>query len=122
MNTNLPPGVSYSDPAAPWNAPDETPAFQWAVDQVTGSDADLTCEVFGEWIANLDGSREGLIEKSAVLLGPISSTELLRLVLQGKHDAMVLDAVRELRARYVADEYTGSAINRRVAEYFAEAV
>lgn len=112
---NYPPGAA-NDPRAPYNQPDGDPALDWATEQVTGSDLDLTAETFTEYLCNVAPGRVAPLVATPVLTGPVGMDDLLKLLLQpGAPDAMVLAAVHELRARYLADAYT-----RRVIESQAE--
>lgn len=118
--SNLPPGVSYYSPDAPWNAPDTTQAEIHAREQVTGGDADLTCETFSEWVACFDGNLQPTLHKPTLICGAASNPELLKVVLSNTNDALVLAAVKELRARYLADEYTRHVMDDEVGRYLGE--
>jgi hypothetical protein len=114
MNTNFPPGVRYSDPRAPWNAPDATKAEIHAREQVTGGNADLTCETFSEWVACFDGTAQPTLHKPTLICGAVSNPELLKVILSNDSDTLILAAVKELRARYLADAYTRHVISDEV--------
>jgi hypothetical protein len=83
MSWYYPPGVSANDPRAPWNAPDTDTAEAHARRQVCGDDAELTAETLGEFIALVDGDRLPVVTKTALLRGPISSAELLKMIQEG---------------------------------------
>jgi hypothetical protein len=117
--SNLPPGVRYSDPRAPWNAPDTTSAEIFAREQVTNGE-DLCRETFGEWLVTLDWIRKPLLVKQGLICGTASDAELLKLVLSCDHDVMTLAAVKELRARYLADAYTQRVISDEVGRALGE--
>lgn len=120
-----PTGTYARDPMAPWNAPDTdtTPgAERFAHQQVTGGDADLTAETLGDFIAVLDNKRTALLVKTDVLVGPISTIELLALMLDRRNtDQMIAAATRELASRYLADPYTRKVIESKVDEYMGVA-
>lgn len=98
--------------------PDEDDAGAWAVDQVCGADADLTTQTFGEFCNTSPNAREPLRTESAALLGPISSAELVCLLLNSKASDEMLGAVcREIRARYLADSFTQQNIEGQIGVY-----
>ncbi|QIM51596.1 hypothetical protein [Hydrogenophaga crocea] len=119
--SNLPPGVSYYSPSAPWNAPDTTMAEVIAREQVTGANADLTCETFSEWVATFESDLTPTLHKPTLIYGAVSNPELLKVILSNKSDELVLAAVKELRARYLADGYTQKVIEGLVSEYMEAA-
>lgn len=88
---------------------------EFAVAQVTGESTDLTVETFSEFVAKFDEEREHMLTGSTALRGPISNADLLKLVLRDPIRSassifMTLDALAELRARYLADDYTQRVI------------
>jgi hypothetical protein len=92
-------------------------AHPHAVAAVCGTDADLTAETFSEFVvlACDDAERKPMLSKPAGwVLGPISSPELVSLLLTNHSDAMLAAAVRELRARYLAADHTKAAIDNEV--------
>ena len=118
--SNYPIGTWAGDPQAPWNAPDPAPAYEHAIRQVTGDDADLTVETYGEWVASIDDKPQPLHTIGAIR-GPISNLALLSLTMRHTaDDAVLAHAAREIRARYLADHYTGRVIAYRMDEYMAE--
>lgn len=109
---NYPPGTSASDPRAPWNAPCTDHAEGFALRQVCGEDVGLTTETLGEFLATVAEDRQPLIVKTDVLRGPISSAELLKLMLDRRNtDQMIAAATRELASRYLDDAYTRKVID-----------
>ena len=115
---NYPDGTGWNDPAAPWNEPDTDKAQGFAIRQVTGDNADLTGETLAEFIGDLDGKRAPLIVKTDVLTGPISSVELLGLMLDRRNkDSVIAAATRELASRYLDCGYTRSVIDAEVQRF-----
>lgn len=115
---NYPPGTGWNDPAAPWNEPDTDKAQGFAIRQVTGENAELTGETLAEFIGDLDGKREPLIVKTDVLTGPISTPELLGLMLDRRNkDAVIAAATRELASRYLDCGYTRSVIEAEIERF-----
>ncbi len=123
MSWYYPPGVSADDPRAPWNAPDTEPAEAHARRQVCGDDAALTSETLGEFIATVDGNRLPVVTKTDLLRGPISSTELLKMMLDHRNtDAVIAAATREISRRYLDDAYTRRVIDSAVERFQGETV
>lgn len=115
---NYPPGTGWNDPAAPWNEPETDKAQGFAIRQVTGDNAELTGETLAEFFGDLDGKREPLMVKTDVLTGPISSAELLALMLDSRNkDSVVAAATRELATRYLDCGYTRSVIEAEVERF-----
>lgn len=115
MRDNYPPGTGWNDPAAPWNEPDTDKAQGFAIRQVTGENAELTGETLAEFIGDLDGKREPLMVKTDVITGPISSAELLALMLDRRNkDSVIAAATRELASRYLDCGYTRSVIEAEI--------
>lgn len=101
--------------------PDEDDARGWAIGQLCGGDRDLTTQTFGEFCNTSPNAREPLRTESAALLGPISSAELVCLLLNGKASDEMLGAVcREVRARYLADSLTQQNIEGQIGVYMGE--
>lgn len=118
MRDNYPPGTGWNDPDAPWNEPDTEKAREFAFLQVTGENADLTGETLAEFIGDLDGKREPMMIKTDVLTGPISSAELLGLMLDRRNkDSVIAAATRELASRYLDCGYTRSVIDAEVERF-----
>ncbi len=118
MRDNYPPGTGWNDPAAPWNTPDTEKAQGFAIRQVTGENAELTCQTAAEFIGDLDGKRAPLIVKTDVLTGPISSLELLALMLDLRNkDSVIAAATRELATRYLDCGYTRSVIEAEIERF-----
>lgn len=112
MSGYYPDGTSARDPRAPWNEPDTSEAEGFAMMQVIGENADLTSETLGEFILDVDVKRQPLIVKTSVLVGPISTAELLKLMLDRRNtDAVIAAATRELASRYLDDDYTRRVID-----------
>ena len=87
-------------------------ADRFAFEQVTGGNAELTSETLGEFVSLIDEARAPLLVKSNLLLGPISSTELLKIMLNRRNtDAQIAAATRELATRYLDDDYTKRVIS-----------
>lgn len=109
---NYPDGTSARDPRAPWNAPCTDHAEGLALMQVLGNDVELTTETLGEFLATVAEERQPLIVKTSVLVGPISTAELLKLMLDRRNtDAVIAAATRELASRYLDDAYTRKVID-----------
>lgn len=118
MRDNYPPGTGWNDPDAPWNEPDTDKASEFAFLQVTGANAELTGETLAEFIGDLDGKREPLMVKTNVLTGPISSAELLGLMLDRRNkDSVIAAATRELATRYLDCGYTRSVIESEIERF-----
>ena len=123
MSWYYPPGVSADDPRAPWNAPDTDNAYEHASRQVCGDDVRLTVETLGEFIACVDSTRLPVVTKTALLRGPISSAELLKMMLDHRNtDAVIAAATRELASRYLDDAYTRRVIDSAVERFQGETV
>lgn len=115
---NYPDGTGWNDPTAPWNEPDTDKAQGFAISQVTGENADLTGETLAEFIGDLDGKREPMMVKTDVLTGPISSVELLGLMLDRRNsDKVIAAATRELATRYLDCGYTRSVIEAEIERF-----
>lgn len=98
--------------------PDEDDARGWAIGQLCGDDRDLTTQTFAVFCESSSNAREPLLTTSAALLGPISSAELVCLLLSGKaSDEMLAAACREVRARYLADSFTEQNIDGQIGYY-----
>lgn len=118
MTSNYPDGTGWNDPAAPWNEPDTDKAQGFAIRQVIGDNAELTGETLAEFIGDLDGKREPLMVKTNVLAGPISTPELLGLMLDRRNkDSVIAAATRELATRYLDCGYTRSVIDAEVERF-----
>lgn len=118
MTSNYPPGTGWNDPAAPWNEPETDKAHGFALRQVTGDNAELTGETLAEFFGDLDGKREPLMVKTDVLTGPISSAELLGLMLDRRNkDSVIAAATRELASRYLDCGYTRSVIEAEIERF-----
>jgi hypothetical protein len=116
-----PTGTYAADPQAPWNAPDAAPAYEHAMRQVTGQDVSLTTETLGEFLATVNEQRHPLTVKTEVLRGPISTAELLSLMLDRRNsDQMLAAATRELASRYLNAAYTRRVIDSEVCDFMAE--
>jgi hypothetical protein len=88
-----------------------------AVAFITGGDAELTGETFAEFAAShlSDETPLPLLTKPAGWVqGPVSNARLLCLLLTNVSDAMTATAIRELRARYVADPYTQTVVDGQI--------
>lgn len=115
---NYPDGTSASDPRAPWNTPDTENASRYAHQKVTGQDLDLTTETLGEFLATVDDKRSDLLVKTDALVGPISSAELLCLMLDRRNtDQLIAAATRELATRYLDCGYTRSVIEAEIERF-----
>lgn len=115
---NYPPGTWAGDPTAPWNEPETDKAHGFAIRQVTGENANLTGETLAEFFGDLDGKREPLMVKTDVITGPISSAELLGLMLDRRNkDSVIAAATRELASRYLDCGYTRSVIDAEVERF-----
>lgn len=112
---NYPDGTGWNDPDAPWNEPDTEKASEFAFLQVTGENAELTGATLAEFIGDLNGKREPLMVKTDVITGPISSVELLGLMLDRRNkDSVIAAATRELASRYLDCGYTRSVIETEI--------
>lgn len=118
MTSNYPDGTGWNDPAAPWNEPETDKAQGFAIRQVTGENAELTGETLAEFVGDLDGKREPLMVKTDVLTGPISTPELLALMLDRRNkDSVIAAATRELASRYLDCGYTRSVIEAEIERF-----
>lgn len=117
---HYPPGAA-NDRNAPWNQPDDSEAVAHAEDQVSGGDLELTSDTLGEFLREASDVRTPTLTYPDVLLGPVSTGELIKLVLQCKDNDMVLDAIREIRARYLADSHTKRVIEAHAIRSIEEA-
>lgn len=118
MTSNYPDGTGWNDPAAPWNEPDTDKASEFAFLQVTGENAELTGQTLAEFVGDLDCKREPLMVKTNVLAGPISSAELLGLMLDRRNkDSVIAAATRELATRYLDCGYTRSVIEAAIERF-----
>jgi len=96
----------YSD-----NAQRSESADRFGFEQVAGGNAELTAETFGEFVSLIADERAPLLVKSTLLLGPISSSELLKIMFDRRNsDAQIAAATRELATRYLEDEDTKRVI------------
>lgn len=123
MNESYYPPGAANDPNAPYNQPDvdDGPAVEWATEQITGDNSELTAETFTEFLMSADESRLPLLVSPSNLLGPISTTDLTKLLLQCRDDDFTLAAVKELRARYLADDYTKRVIESNAVRSIEQA-
>lgn len=118
---NYPSGTWQGYPQAPWNAACTDDAEGFAHHQVCGADVNLTTETLGEFLADVDESRQPLLVKTDALRGPISSAELLKLMLDRRNpDQLIAAATRELASRYLADPYTRKVIDAEVERFMGE--
>jgi hypothetical protein len=102
--------------------PDEDDAQEWATGQLCGGDPDLTTQTFAEFCNTSSNAREPLLTQSVALLGPISSAKLVCLLLNATVSDEMLGAVaRELRARYLADDFTKQNIEGQIGVYLGVA-
>jgi hypothetical protein len=97
-------------------------ATEFAQSQVLGENADLTAETFGEFVACFGEEREHMLTSATSLRGPISNAELFKLVMRDPMKSagsifITLDALSELRARYLADDYTKRVIANESDRY-----
>ena len=121
MSGYYPPGVHADDPRAPWNAPDTDTAEGHALRQVCGDDVNATTQALGEFIAGVDGARLPVLSKTPLLRGPISSAELLKMMLDHRNtDAVIAAATRELAFRYLSDDYTRKVIDSEMERFMGE--
>lgn len=115
---NYPDGTGWNDPDAPWNEPDTEKASEFAFLQVTGENAELTGATLAEFIGDLNGKREPLMVKTDAITGPISSAELLGLMLDRRNkDSVIAAATRELASRYLDCGYTRSVIESEIERF-----
>ncbi len=120
MSGYYPTGTCARDPMAPWNAPDTSTenAERYAHQQVTGQDLELTTETLGEFLATVDDKRLPLLVNTNALRGPVSSADLLAMMLDRRlSDLLIAAATRELASRYLDDAYTRKVIESKVDEY-----
>ena len=96
----------------------EDDAQGWAIGQLCGEDADLTTQTFAVFCESSSNTREPLMTTSAALLGPISSADLIGLLLNDRaSDEMLAAVCREVRARYLADSFTVQNIDGQIGYY-----
>lgn len=95
---------------------DQEGAHRWAVGRLTDGE-EYCLETFAEWVATLDWTRKPLLVKQPRICGATADAELVKLLLQADDDGLILATVRELRARYLADEYTQRCIAGEVDVY-----
>jgi hypothetical protein len=122
---NLPPGTNSWDSDAPWNAPDLDGADEaHGIEQVTGGDAESTAETFSEFMANhMNNDPQKVLTGNTWLRENVSNDDLLGFLLadKGTSQYVVLAALGELRARYLAAPYTRRVIGQ-IAEQHANEV
>lgn len=112
---NYPPGTWAGDPRAPWNEPDHAEVRDHALRQVMGEDANLTSETLAEFVGDVDTKRQPMLTKTPELTGPISTAELLALMLDRRQsDTAIAAATRELTSRYLEDPYTRTVIEAQM--------
>jgi hypothetical protein len=97
---------------------DEEAAHRWAVGRLTDGES-LCLETFSEFIATATNVLKPT-RSHPVMYGPASDAELVKLILSCQRDDMTLAAVKELRARYLADDYTKRCIADEVRVYLGE--
>lgn len=115
---NYPDGTGWNDPDAPWNEPDTEKASEFAFLQVTGANEELTGGTLAGFIGDLDGKREPLMVTTDAITGPISSSELLGLMLDRRNkDSVIAAATRELATRYLDCGYTRSVIEAEIERF-----
>jgi hypothetical protein len=113
--SNYPTGTSALDPKAPWNAPDTVHADGIAYREVCGGNLELTTETLGEFLYATSETRTRLLTNTDVLCGPISTAELLSLMLDRRNtDVLIAAATRELASRYLDDGFTRKVIAAEV--------
>jgi hypothetical protein len=121
--SNYPTGTCAADPRAPWNAPDTADAERFAHQQVTGDDIGLTTETLGEFLYTVDEKRLPLQVKTEALRGPISSAELLKLMLDRRNtDQVIAAATRELASRYLDHDYTRRVVDNALERFMGATV
>lgn len=115
---NYPDGTGWNDPLAPWNEPDTDKAQGFAIRQVIGENAELTGETLAEFIGDVDAKRTPMLTKTQELTGPISTAELLHLMLDRRNnDKVIAAATRELASRYLDCSYTRSVIEAEIERF-----
>ena len=116
-----PTGTCAADPQAPWNAPCTDRAEGMAVRALLGEDVESTSDALVAFFSGLSEERAPLIVKTEVLRGPISTAELLKLMLERRNsDQMIAAATRELASRYLDDPYTRSVITDEMDRFMGE--
>jgi hypothetical protein len=107
-----PTGTYAADPQAPWNAPCTDRAESMAVRELIGNDLESTSDCLVAFVSGITEHRTPLMVKTEVLQGPVSSAELLKLMLDRRNpDQMIAAATRELASRYLDDAYTRKVID-----------
>lgn len=108
---------------APWNARCQDAAEGQALRELTGGDADLTCQAFAAFIESSDSDREPVTSKEArpYILGPISNVELLTMMFRSPDFAHCAAACHELKARYLADWLTQQRLHEATQRHLVAA-
>ena len=102
--------------------PDEDDAQEWATGQLCGADPDLTTQTFAVFCDSSSNAREPLLTQCGSLMGPISSADLVGLLLNAQAtDEMLAAVAREVRARYLADDFTKQNIEGQIGVYLGVA-
>lgn len=116
----LPPGTRDSDRDAPWNEVDHDGAdVAHGIDMVCGGHIDSMLETFTEYLASVSDAPEPIISGTTWLRPNASGADLLKLMLSddGTSKSVVLAALGELRARYLADKYTQRVIEKHADKW-----
>lgn len=95
-------------------------AQRYGVEKLTDGE-DYCLETFSEWVATVDWTRKPLQVKQPRICGATADAELVKLLLQAEDDGLILATVRELRARYLADDYTQRCIQGEIDAYMGDA-
>lgn len=110
----------HSDAAEKWSASLDT-ARVFARQHVLGGDTDLMADLLSNFTAGLNNDKTPLLVPSPFLRGPMSTADVISTLLTVVSTDVLAAAARELRARYLADPYTQSAVEK-MAQRFAEAL
>ena len=103
---------------APWNQTCTEHAKGLAIEQVLGGDIETTTGALSEFIATVGEERTNVLTKTPMLRGPISSAELLRLMLDRRNsDQIIAAATRELSSRYLDDRYTRKVVDNALDRF-----
>jgi hypothetical protein len=107
-----PTGTCAADPQAPWNAPCTDRAQGMAVRALLGEDVESTSDCLVAFVSGITEHRTPLMVKTEAIKGPISTAELLKLMLDRRgSDQLIAAATRELASRYLDCAYTRNVID-----------
>jgi hypothetical protein len=88
-------------------------AFAHAIREICGGEVSDTAEVLGDFMCGLTATRKPLTAEGPAS-GLFSDAEVVGLLFsESTDDALIAQAARELRERYINSEYAAKVIERR---------